>query len=124
MANFKIEKINTIIIPVKDLDRSIDFYKNVLHLTEDFVENGMAYFSVGEGEGKISVMLHIIDEPDPVEKGIVFELMMDDVVPAVESIKNADGEIVQEPVDREWGVKEAVIADPDGYRIWIVQPLS
>ncbi|UJL45269.1 VOC family protein [Virgibacillus sp. NKC19-16] len=124
MANFKIEKINTIIIPVKDLNRSIDFYKNVLHLTEDFVENGMAYFSVGQGEDEISIMLHIIDEPEPVEKGIVFELMTEDVVAAVESIKNVGEEIVQEPVDREWGVTEAVIADPDGYRIWVVQPLS
>ncbi|WP_404456855.1 VOC family protein (plasmid) [Virgibacillus necropolis] len=124
MANFHIEKINTIIIPIKDLERSIDFYKNVLNLTEDFVENGMAYFSVGEGDNKISVMLHIIDEPQPVEKGIVFELMTDDVVAAVDFIKSAGGEIVQEPVDREWGVKEAVIADPDGYRIWIVQPIS
>ncbi|WP_164669504.1 VOC family protein [Virgibacillus doumboii] len=124
MANFKIEKINTIIIPVKDLDKSIDFYKNVLNLTEDFVENGMAYFSVGEGEGKISVMLHIIDEPEPVEKGIVFELITDDVAQAVASVKSAGGEMVQEPVDREWGVKEAVIGDPDGYRIWVVEPLD
>jgi len=124
MADFKIEKINTIIIPVKDLDKSIDFYKNTLNLTEDSVENGMAYFSVGKGESKINVMLHIIDKPEPVEKGIVFELITDDVDSAVESIKNAGGEIVQEPVDREWGVKEAVIADPDGYRIWIDQPLS
>ncbi|HLS09805.1 VOC family protein [Lentibacillus sp.] len=124
MAHFKIEKLNTIVIPVKNMERSIDFYKNVLGLAEDFVEDGMAYFSVGSGEGKITIMLHIIDEPEPVEKGVTIELLTDDVTTAVESVKSAGRKIVQEPVDREWGVKEAVIADPDGYWIWIVQPLS
>ncbi|UFT98463.1 VOC family protein [Radiobacillus kanasensis] len=124
MADFTIKKLNTIIVPVKDLERSIHFYKHVLHLSEDFVENGMAYYSVGSGEGKLSIMLHIIDEPEPVEKGIVIELLLDDVHAAVSSIRKAGGEIVQEPIDREWGVKEAVIADPDGYKIWIVESLS
>jgi len=124
LAHFKIEKLNTIVIPVKNMERSIDFYKNVLGLAEDFVEDGMAYFSVGSGEGKITIMLHIIDEPEPVEKGVTIELLTDDVTTAVESVKSAGRKIVQEPVDREWGVKEAVIADPDGYWIWIVQPLS
>lgn len=124
MTNFKIEKLSTIVIPVKNMDRSIHFYKNVLGLTEEFIEDGMAYFSVGPGESKMTIMLHIIDEPEPVEKGVIFELLADNVTEAVASIKSAGGKIVQEPVDREWGVKEAVISDPDGYRIWIVQPLS
>ncbi|QDP41142.1 VOC family protein [Radiobacillus deserti] len=124
MADFKIQRLHTIIVPVKDLEKSITFYKDVLHLEEDFVENGMAYFSLGSGEGKVSFMLHIIDKPEPVEKGVVIELMVDDVIAAVSSIKNAGAEIVQEPIDREWGVKEAVVADPDGYKIWIVESLS
>ncbi|TFJ93917.1 VOC family protein [Lentibacillus salicampi] len=124
MANFKIEKLNTIVIPVKDMERSRSFYKEVLGLREDFVENGMANYSVGSGDGKMTIMLHIIDEPEPVEKGVTFELMTDDVTAAVQSIKSGSGKIVQEPVDRDWGVKEAVIADPDGYWIWVVQPLS
>ena len=40
------------------------------------------------------------------------------------AIRNAGGKIVQEPIDREWGVKEAVIADPDGHKIWLVEPLQ
>ncbi len=123
MAEFKIKKLNTIVVPVKDLDRSRTFYKDVLHLPEDFVENGMAFYSVGTGDGKVTVLLHLIDEPEPVEKGIVIEFEVDDVNKTVISIKEAGGQIIQEPIDREWGVKEAVIADPDGYNIWIVEPL-
>src|SRR5699024_12508313 len=53
---------------------------------------------------------------------IVIELMVGDLIACVTAVKHADGTIIQEPVKREWGVIEAVIADPDGYRIWVVQP--
>ena len=69
------------------------------------------------------ILLHIVDTPEPVEKGIVFELLVDDVMKAISSIKENQGIIIQEPINREWGVKEAVISDPDGYKIWIVQDL-
>ncbi|WP_053218598.1 VOC family protein [Virgibacillus senegalensis] len=124
MADFEIKRLHTIVVPVKDLERSISFYKDVLNLTEEFVENGMASYSVGSGEKKITLLLHIIDQPEPVEKGIVIEFEVDDVNKTVTSIREAGGQIIQEPVEREWGVKEAVIADPDGYNIWMVEPLS
>ncbi len=124
MANFQIQKFNTIVVYVKNIERSIHFYKNVLKLKEDFVENGMAYFSVGSGEGKVTLMLHTADEPQPVDYGVSIEFLIDDVVGAVTAIRNAGGKIVQEPIDREWGVKEAVIADPDGHKIWLVEPLQ
>ncbi|SDN93552.1 VOC family protein [Tenuibacillus multivorans] len=124
MADFRIERLNTVIIPVKDLERSIHFYHNVLRLHKGFVDKSMAYFSFGSDDHQPTILLHIMDEPEPVEKGMVIELLVDDLTSAVSSIKNAGGEIVQVPIDREWGVKEAVIADPDGYKIWIVQTLG
>ncbi|SDM20026.1 VOC family protein [Sediminibacillus halophilus] len=124
MAEFQIKKLNTIVVPVKDLERSMTFYKDVLHLSQDFVENGMASYSVGYGEAKVTVLLHLIDKPEPVEKGIVIEFEVDNLNKTVSAIREAGGQIVQEPIDREWGVKEAVIADPDGYKIWMVEPLA
>ncbi|MUK89287.1 hypothetical protein GMD78_12985 [Ornithinibacillus sp. L9] len=123
MADFQIERLNTVIVPVKDLERSMHFYNHVLQLHRGFVDKSMAYFSIGSDENQTTILLHIIDKPEPVEKGMVIELLVDDVQSAVSSIKKAGGEIVQEPINREWGVKEAVIADPDGYKIWIVQNL-
>lgn len=73
MAEFKLIKVNTIVVHVKKMERSIDFYKNTLRLTEDFVEDGMAYFSIGSGDEKNTIMLHITDQPEPVEKGVIFE---------------------------------------------------
>lgn len=124
MADFQIERLNTIIIPVKDLKKSIHFYENVLHLQKGYVDESMAYFTFRTSDDHTTILLHIIDQPEPVEKGIVIELLVDDVISAVSSIKEAGGLIVQEPINREWGVKEAIIADPDGYKVWLVQSLE
>lgn len=57
------------------------------------------------------------------KNGIVIDLPVDDVVSAITSIKEAGGLVAQEPIDRDWGVKEAVIVDPNGYKLWISQPI-
>lgn len=98
MANFKIEKLNTVVIPVKDLEKSIDFYENVLHLNKENVDGGMAYFHFGESDNNTTIMLHIIDQPEPVEKWIVIEFQVDDIMLAISSIKEAGGIIIQEPI--------------------------
>mgnify|MGYP001492338034 CR=1 FL=1 len=123
MAKFQIQKLNTIVVYVKDVERSAHFYKHALNLQEEFVEDGMAYFSLGSGEDKVTFLLHVAAEPNPVDHGIAIEFLVDDVVNAVTAIRETGGTIVQEPIDREWGVKEAVIADPDGHKIWLVEPL-
>lgn len=121
MAAFKIMGINTIIVQVKDLERSIYFYEQILHLNKDYVDGSMAFFSVGKG---ISILLHTADAPEPTDKGMVMELRVDDADAAVSSIKSAGGKIVQNPANQAWGVREAVIADPDGYKIWLAQVLT
>lgn len=123
MAKFQIQKLNTIVVYVKDVERSAHFYKHALNLQEEFVEDGMAYFSLGSVEDKVTFLLHVAAEPNPVDHGIAIEFLVDDVVNAVTAIRETGGTIVQEPIDREWGVKEAVIADPDGHKIWLVEPL-
>ena len=124
MSSFRIEKLNTVVIPVKDLEKSINFYENVLRLQKQLVDGDMAFFNFGQRENETTIMLHIIDKPEPVEKGIVIELQVDDIKLAVTSIKEAGGIIIQEPINQDWGVIEAVIADPDNYRIWLVQPIN
>lgn len=124
MAEFNVMGLNTIIIQVKDLAKSIHFYERVLQLEKEFVDKDMAFFRVGSGKGGVTVLLHSTDAPDPTDKGMVIELLVDDVAAAVSYIKSAGGEIVQQPVIQDWGVREAVIADPDGYNIWLVQNLT
>ena len=123
MPKFHLYRVNTVIIPVKDLNESIQFYEEVLQLRKGYVDESMAYFSFGSDGNETTILLHVIDQPEPVEKGIVIELSVDDVVSAITSIKEAGGLVAQEPIDRDWGVKEAVIVDPNGYKLWISQPI-
>ena len=123
MSKFHLDRVNTVIIPVKDLNESIQFYEEVLQLRKGYVDESMAYFSFGSDGNETTILLHVIDQPEPVEKGIVIELSVDDVVSAITSIKEAGGLVAQDPIDRDWGVKEAVIVDPNGYKLWISQPI-
>ena len=117
MSKFHLDRVNTVIIPVKDLNESIQFYEEVLQLRKGYVDESMAYFSFGSDGNETTILLHVIDQPEPVE------LSVDDVVSAITSIKEAGGLVAQEPIDRDWGVKEAVIVDPNGYKLWISQPI-
>ncbi|MBR7553919.1 VOC family protein [Allobacillus sp. GCM10007491] len=123
MSKFHLDRVNTVIIPVKDLNESIQFYEEVLQLRKGYVDESMAYFSFGSDGNETTILLHVIDQPEPVEKGIVIELSVDNVVSAITSIKEAGGLVAQEPIDRDWGVKEAIITDPNGYKLWISQPI-
>lgn len=106
MSKFHLDRVNTVIIPVKDLNESIQFYEEVLQLRKGYVDESMAYFSFGSDGNETTILLHVIDQPEPVEKGIVIELSVDDVVSAITSIKEAGGLVAQEPIDRDWGVKK------------------
>ncbi|MFA1822008.1 VOC family protein [Virgibacillus oceani] len=121
MAEFNVMRVNTIIVQVKELDKSTQFYEHVLNLNKDFVDKNMAFFRVGSGGVEVSILLHTAEDPEPSDKGMVMELLVDNVDVAVSSIKSAGGEIVQNPINQDWGVREAVIADPDGYKIWLAQ---
>lgn len=91
MSKFHLDRVNTVIIPVKDLNESIQFYEEVLQLRKGYVDESMAYFSFGSDGNETTILLHVIDQPEPVEKGIVIELSVDDVVSAITSIKEAGG---------------------------------
>jgi predicted enzyme related to lactoylglutathione lyase len=124
LGNFKVKRISNIVVPVKSVKAASDFYTKVLGLYEDYNDGHMAGLRIGEAEHPYHILLHVIDEPEPVEKGVVLELEVDDVESAVKAVENSEGKVIQYPVEREWGVKEAVIADLDGYRIWLVEPIS
>jgi predicted enzyme related to lactoylglutathione lyase len=116
--------LRSVVLPVKSVGVSAGFYKTALGLVEDYAADGMIWLRIGHGERTIPLLLHPTEEPQPVTNGLAMEWAVDDVEVAVSSVQSAGGSIVQEPVDRDWGVREAVIEDPDGYRIWLVQPLA
>lgn len=123
MKNYKVKKLNHIFIPVSSLEQSLDFYTNILGFTEDFKDEVMAGLHFGEEGNVCTVMLHIADHPEPVEHGIVIELAVENLENCLAAVKPSKGRIVQQATERPWGVREAVICDPDGYRFWLVEPI-
>ena len=125
MEKFNISKVSTIVIHVKDMEASTAFYENILGLKKDEETEDMVWLSVGEGKEAVPIMLHISEITEPVENGLAIDLTVDNVDALVASVEKSDfGKVVQQPVHREWGVKEAVLEDPDGYLLWFTQPLG
>ncbi|CEI83600.1 hypothetical protein J18TS1_04560 [Oceanobacillus oncorhynchi subsp. incaldanensis] len=62
MTDFRIEKLNTIVVPVKDLDRSIAFYKDILYLEQGFTDQSMAFISAGTSEHELYYCISLMSQ--------------------------------------------------------------
>lgn len=115
-------KVNHIAVHVSDLDKSMDFYKNVLKLNEieePFKDGLHAWYDIGGGSA-----LHLIEAKElPKEKSKVNHLCFSipDMRAFVDNMRaksypfeswaGVSGEIT----NRVDGVKQIYIRDPDGY---------
>src|SRR2546426_432276 len=107
---------NTPELFVRDVDEAVRFYTEVLGFTpsgrvpEDrsqptewaMVESGAAAFMFEKGES----------HPD----GVVFYLAVESVDQAVERVTKA-GAAVHGPADQWYGMREATVTDPNGYKL-------
>lgn len=111
-------------LSVKDVNRSADFYKNVLQLTE--ITNrtqmdGIRWISLGEG--KELHLVSILKEPVTINKAVHFALNtnnMDGLVERLTAMNITYSDWPGKPntvTIRADGVKQIYFQDPDGY--WI-----
>lgn len=109
--------IDFVVHDVSDLRRAVAFYRDTLGLRLDFLKEewGWAEFDTRP----VSLALNQPSEGPPAPgSGAVIALAVDDVRAAVEELRGKGVPIVREPF--ETGVCfMAVIADPDGNRIWL-----
>jgi lactoylglutathione lyase len=115
---------NHLALSVKDVDRSAEFYKNVLKLQE--ITNrtkmeGIRWFSLGEG--KELHLISVLKEPVTINKGVHLALAtadFDSFVKALNGMKIpfSDWPGTPDKVNiRADGIKQIYFQDPDGY--WI-----
>jgi catechol 2,3-dioxygenase-like lactoylglutathione lyase family enzyme len=125
-------------LPQNDPDLAVAFYRDTLGLeVRNEVENGgMRWITVGPaGQPDVSVVLYP-PEADPGitadEQRIISEMMAkgtygrmllsaDDLDAVFDRVQAADAEIVQEPTDQFWGVRDFAVRDPAGNLIRIQQ---
>jgi predicted enzyme related to lactoylglutathione lyase len=132
-------KVSNCFIAVHDHDEALAFYRDVLGLEvrNDVRFEGMRWVSVGS---PTQPELDIVLEPpladpnaSPADKQVMAELLAKGVLRAVifstddcdatfEHIRAAGGEVLQEPIDQPYGVRDCAFRDPSGNMLRFAQP--
>ncbi|QNE20051.1 VOC family protein [Kribbella qitaiheensis] len=130
--------IHASFLPHDDPDAALAFYRDVLgfELRNDVGYNGMRWLTVGPvGQPGTSIVLHppaadpgITDD----ERRVITEMMAKgtyggmllatkDLEGTFEKVQASDVEIVQEPTDQPYGVRDCAVRDPAGNLLRIQQ---
>ncbi|WP_407839970.1 VOC family protein [Streptomyces sp. DSM 116496] len=132
-------KLSQCFIAVDDHDKALAFYRDALgmEVRNDVAFEGMRWVTVGSPE---QPDVEIVLEPplaDPgaspadrkamaellakgVLRGVIFAT--DDVDATFERIRAAGAEVLQEPVDQPYGVRDCAFRDPSGNMLRFNQP--
>jgi catechol 2,3-dioxygenase-like lactoylglutathione lyase family enzyme len=128
--------IHTTFLPADDPEASLAFYRDVLgfEVRADVGSGAMRWITVGSpAQPQTSIVLHppaadpgITDE----ERRTIAELMAKgsyatiilaspDVDSTFEQVQATGAEVVQEPTDQPWGVRDCAFRDPAGNMVRI-----
>ncbi len=127
--------LSTCFIQVQDPDASLVFYRDVLGLTviNDVENGGFRWITVGsDAQPEVQIVLSNYVNGGPEDVDIVAGLLAkgamngvhfraDDLDAVFAKLHEHDVEIVQEPTDQPWGVRDGALRDPSGTLIRIDQ---
>ena len=131
-------RIHQSYLPQDDPDAALAFYRDTLgfEVRGDVGYNGMRWITVGPvGQPDTSIVLHppaatpgITDEEravvaDMMAKGTFasINLATSDLDDTFEKIQATGAEVVQEPIDQPYGVRDCAFRDPAGNMVRIKQ---
>lgn len=132
-------KLSQCFIAVDDHDKALAFYRDVLGLEvrNDVAFEGMRWVTVGSpSQPDVEIVLEPpLADPNasPADRQAMAELLAkgmlrgvifttDDCDAAFERISKAGGEVLQEPVDQPYGVRDCAFRDPSGNMLRFNQP--
>ncbi|GAC79385.1 Uncharacterized conserved protein PhnB, glyoxalase superfamily [Gordonia malaquae] len=131
-------KIQYAFLPHNDADESLKFYREMLgfEVRKDVGYNDLRWITLGPaGQTDVSIVLH----PPAVDPGItdaeratILDLMAkgsygavtlasDDLDALFEKVAAAGADVVQEPTDQNYGVRDCAFRDPSGNLVRIDQ---
>lgn len=130
--------ISQCFIAVDDHDKAIAFYRDVLGLEvrQDVGYEGMRWVTVGApSQPDVNIVLEPpVADPNASEadkdaaaellakgllRGVIFNT--DDCDATFEKIRAAGGEVLQEPIDMPYGVRDCAFRDPSGNMLRFAQ---
>jgi catechol 2,3-dioxygenase-like lactoylglutathione lyase family enzyme len=125
-------------IIVHDPDEALNFYRDTLglELRNDVANEGFRWISVGSpAQPGINIVLTNYLNGSPADQEAVASLVAKGALGGVhfstgnvdatfERVREAGAEVVQEPTEQFWGVKDFAVRDPSGNMVRIDQPPS
>jgi predicted enzyme related to lactoylglutathione lyase len=132
-------KLSHCFIAVHDHDKALAFYRDVLGLEvrNDVSFEGMRWVSVGSpAQPGVDIVLEppsASPDTSPQDRRALEELLakgllravlfaVDDCDAAFEHIQASGAEVVQEPLDQAYGVRDCAFRDPSGNLLRFTQP--
>ena len=117
-----IKKVGNVILAVKDIDKSIQFYHELIGLP--IKNQRRAWVDLGTSGALLSLHPASLTEQhsgSSVDNGITVGFLVGDVKSAVEELREKGVRIYREIVEKDAG-KNAIVLDPDDYLISLFEP--
>ena len=118
-----IKKVGNVILAVKDLDKSLAFYHELIGLP--IKNQRRSWIDLGTSGALISLhpaSLTAEHIGSSIDNGITIGFLVEDINSAVEELKSKGVKIYREISEREAG-KNAIVLDPDDYLISLFEPI-
>ena len=122
-----VRRVDYVIRFVRDLDRSVAFYRDVLGLTPRIFGEGYVEFDVENlkfglyAREKLPELIGPDSHKTGPEGEVVF--VVRDVDSWSERVREAGIQVVSGPTDRPWGHRTLHVADPDGLIVEFAQEI-
>jgi catechol 2,3-dioxygenase-like lactoylglutathione lyase family enzyme len=107
-------------IPVADIQRAIQFYRDVLGFKVSFTNGEPVSFAVMSQGG---AELHLGVQPGKAGSSHA-HILVDDLDAVYQRLVRTGATVRQAPQVQEWGLRDIVIADPDGNTFEIAEPVG
>jgi lactoylglutathione lyase len=114
----EVGKLGLVMVVVRDMERSVAFYRDVLGLKMLFKQDNWSQFEAG------NIIIGLHPEGNEVKvsptTGMSIGIYVDDITRAASELKRRGGRLQIEPRTEPFG-RWALLQDPDGYNIQIIE---
>jgi len=117
-----VKRVGNVILAVKDLDKSIQFYHEIIGLP--IRNQRRTWIDLGSSGALVSLHPASLTAPHQgtsIENGIMLGFLVGDLNSSIEELKSKGVKIYREAEERDAG-KNAIILDPDEYMISLFEP--
>jgi lactoylglutathione lyase len=111
------KRLGALILLVSDMDKSIKFYRDVLELP---IKNTSSEWVEFFSSGTVLALHPSKSKSRTKNSGVLVGFMVSNLETVAKKLKNKKVEFFKEPKEESFG-KHAIIADPDGHLISIVE---